>query len=102
MKIFFYKTLLVAFAVFIVFKLTIGSLLKQAENLVYDNFSKEKIEKLKENLREQIIIAVEKDDFIKDEDAELINAFISKIKQARNTPKQFYKREKVYIFITAL
>jgi len=87
MKIFFYKTLLVAFAVFIVFKLTIGSLLKEAENLVYDNFSKEKIEKLKENLREQIIIAVEKDDFIKDEDAELINAFISKIKQDLNTPK---------------
>ena len=86
MKI-FYKTLLVAFAVFIVFKLTIGSLLKEAENLVYDNFSKEKIEKLKENLREQIIIAVEKDDFIKDEDAELINAFISKIKQDLITPK---------------
>ena len=55
--------------------------------MVYDNFSKEKIEKLKENLREQIIIAVEKDDFIKDEDAELINAFISKIKQDLNTPK---------------
>ena len=87
MKIFFYKTLLVAFAVFIVFKLTIGSLLKEAENLVYDNFSKEKIEKLKESLREQIIIAVEKDDFIKEEDAELINAFISKIKQDLNTPK---------------
>ena len=86
MKIFL-QTLLVAFAVFIVFKLTIGSLLKEAENLVYDNFSKEKIEKLKENLREQIIIAVEKDDFIKDEDAELINAFISKIKQDLNTPK---------------
>lgn len=87
MKIFFYKTLLVAFAVFIVFKLTVGSLIKEAENLVFDNFSKEKIEKIKKNLREQIIIAVEKDDFIKEEDAELINAFISKIKKDLNTPK---------------
>ena len=87
MKIFFYKTLLVAFAVFIVFKLTVGSIIKEEENLVFDNFSKEKIEKIKKNLREQIIIAVEKDDFIKEEDAELINAFISKIKKDLNTPK---------------
>ena len=87
MKIFFYKTLLVAFAVFIVFKLTVGSLIKEVENLVFDNFSKEKIEKIKENLREQIIIAVEKDNFIKEKDAELINAFISKIKKDLNSPK---------------
>jgi len=81
MKIFFYKTLLIAFTFFIVFKLTIGSLIKEVENTIYDNFSKENIERVKKNIREQIIVAVEKDNFIKKDDADLINAFINKVKK---------------------
>tara|TARA_X000000368_G_scaffold398113_1_gene367868 strand:+ start:258 stop:515 length:258 start_codon:yes stop_codon:yes gene_type:complete len=84
MKIFFYKTLLVAFVFFIVFKLTVGSLVNNLENRVYNSISKENIERVKENLRKQMYIAIEKDNFIKKEDAELINTFINKIKKDLN------------------
>ena len=88
MKIFFYKTLLVAFAFFIVFKITIGSLINEVENKIYNLKSKENIERIKKNLRKQITIAIEKDQFIKAEDAELINAFIKKIQEDLNNPNK--------------
>tara|TARA_B100002051_G_scaffold258444_1_gene276826 strand:+ start:486 stop:749 length:264 start_codon:yes stop_codon:yes gene_type:complete len=81
MKIFFYKTLLVAFVFFITFKLTIGSLLNELENKFHNSFSKENIEKIKDDLRGQLNTAVKKDKFINKEDSELINAFIDKIKK---------------------
>ena len=65
MKIFFYKTLLVAFIFFIVFKITIGSLINEIENEVYKMKSKENIEMFKQNLREQMMTAIQKDEFIK-------------------------------------
>ena len=64
MKIFFYKTLLVAFVFFITFKLTIGSLLNELENKFHDSFSKENIEKIKDDLRGQLNTAIKKDKFI--------------------------------------
>jgi|SaaInlStandDraft_1057018.scaffolds.fasta_scaffold189411_2 hypothetical protein len=84
MKIFFYKTLLVAFIFFIVFKITIGSLINEIENEVYKIKSKENIEMFKQNLREQMTTAIQKDEFIKKEDAELINLFIKKIQKDLN------------------
>ena len=84
MKIFFYKTLLVAFIFFIVFKITIGSLINEIENEVYKIKSKENIEMFKQNLREQMTTAIQKDEFIKKEDAELINLFIKKIQKDMN------------------
>jgi len=88
MKIFFYKTLLVAFVFFIFFKITIGSLINEVENKIYNLKSKENIERVKKDLREQITIAIKKDQFIKTEDAELINAFIKKIKEDLNNPNK--------------
>ncbi len=87
MKIFFYKTLLIAFSFFIVFKLTIGSLIKEVENKIYESISKENIELIKKDIREQIVIAIKKDNFINKDDADLVNAFIDKIKQDLNKQK---------------
>ena len=87
MKIFFYKTLFIAFSFFIVFKLTIGSLIKEVENKIYESISKENIELIKKDIREQIVIAVKKDNFINKDDADLVNAFIDKIKQDLNKQK---------------
>ena len=84
MKIFFYKTLLVAFIFFIVFKITIGSLINEIENEVYKMKSKENLEMFKQNLREQMMTAIQKDEFIKKKDAELINLFINKIQKDLN------------------
>ncbi len=81
MKIFFYKTLLVALVFFIVFQITFGSLINKVENKIYEIKSKENIEMLKVKIKNQMEIAINKDEFINKEDAELINKFINKIQK---------------------
>ena len=80
MKIFFYKTLFAGLVFFIVFKITIGSLLNEFERKITDSLSKEKIEFVKEEVREQINQALKKEKIIKKNDAELIKKFLNKIK----------------------
>ena len=84
MKIFFYKALLVGFIFFVVFKLTIGSMISTFERKIYDLSSKENIEMVKEKIREEIKVAIEKDEFISKEDANLINNFFNKIRSDLN------------------
>ena len=84
MKIFFYKTLLVAFVFFIVFKITIGSVISNFESKIYNLSSKENIEMVKEKIREEIKVAINKEKFINEEDADLINAFLKKIQTDLN------------------
>tara|TARA_B100001175_G_C18911663_1_gene358095 strand:+ start:244 stop:498 length:255 start_codon:yes stop_codon:yes gene_type:complete len=80
MKIFFYKTMLVAFAFFIIFKLTIGSLINQTENKIRNFTSKENVELLKSKIRKEMKTAIKKENYINDEDAILINNFLKKVK----------------------
>lgn len=80
MKIFFYKTMLVAFAFFIIFKLTIGSLINQTENKIRNITSKENVELLKSKIRKEMKAAIKKENYINDEDAILINNFLKKVK----------------------
>ncbi len=80
MKIFFYKTVLVAFVFFLAFKITIGSLINQTENKIRNLSSKENIELVKSKMRKEIQNAIEKEDYINDQDAILIKNFIKKIK----------------------
>ena len=84
MKIFFYKTLLVAFVFFIVFKITIGSVISNFESKIYNLSSKENIEMVKEKIREEIKVAINKEKFINEEDANLINAFLKKVQTDLN------------------
>ena len=84
MKIFFYKALLVGFIFFVVFKLTFGSMISTFERKIYDLSSKESIEMVKEKIREEIKVAIEKDEFISKEDANLINNFFNKIRSDLN------------------
>tara|TARA_Y100001958_G_C21163703_1_gene496983 strand:- start:432 stop:689 length:258 start_codon:yes stop_codon:yes gene_type:complete len=79
MKIFFYKTLLVALVFFITFKLTIGSIVNEIEHKITQTISKENAEKIKQDLREGMNRAIKKENFINKEDAALINSFIDKI-----------------------
>ena len=80
MKIFFYKTILVALVFFITFKLTLGSLINQTKSQVKDLTSKENVELLKSKIRKEIKTAIEKEDYINDEDAVLIKNFLKKVK----------------------
>ena len=80
MKIFFYKTILVAIVFFIAFKLTIGSLINQTESKIRDLTSKESVEMIKMKIRKEMQNAIDKEDYLNDNDAVLINNFLEKIR----------------------
>ena len=80
MKIFFYKTILIAFVFFITFKLTVGSLINQTESKIKDLASKESVEIIKMKIRKEMQNAINKDDYLNDDDAVLINNFLRKIR----------------------
>mgnify|MGYP003975287761 FL=1 len=84
MKIFFYKSLLIFFLFLIAFHFSFNYVVKQVKINIENNFSKEKIEDIKNKLRNEMQVAVTKDDFISKEDAELINKFLNKIKTDLN------------------
>ncbi len=81
MKIFVYKVLFVFVCIFLLFQLTVGVKIKQFEREL-DNFkSKENIENIKNKIRKELRNAVEKENYLSDDDAKLINEFINKLKQ---------------------
>jgi len=80
MKIFVYKTLFVFVCIFLLFQLTIGAKIKQANNELNKLKSKENIEKIKDKLRDELKNAISKENYLTPEDAELINKFINKLK----------------------
>ena len=80
MKIFFYKTILVAIVFFIAFKLTIGSLINQTEDKIKDLTSKQSVEMIKMKIRKEMQNAIDKEDYLNDNDAVLINNFLEKIR----------------------
>lgn len=81
MKIFVYKALFVFVCIFLLFQLTVGVKIKQFEREL-DNFkSKENIENIKNKIRKELRNVVEKENYLSDDDAKLINEFINKLKQ---------------------
>ena len=71
----FFKTMLVALVFFIAFKLTIGSLVNQTKSEIKNLTSKENVERLKSKIRKEMKTAIEKEDYINDDDALLIKNF---------------------------
>ncbi len=80
MKIFVYKTLFVTVCVFILFQLTFGMKIKQLNHKLEKFQSKKNIEDIKDKLRDELRNAISKENYLKPEDAELINKFINKLK----------------------
>jgi len=81
MKIFFYKTIFIAFIFFVTFKITFGSTVKYIENKIYNMSQRKNVEYIKQKIREEIQIAITKKEYIKKKDADLINQFLNKIKK---------------------
>ena len=79
MKLFIYKTLIVFFLIFLLFELTIGRVIKDYENKMDTLLSKENIVQIKMKIREEMKNAIEKENYLQPEDAELINQFLKKI-----------------------
>jgi len=81
MKLFIYKSLLVFFLIFLLFQLTIGSVIKNYEKKIDKYFSKQYLESVKSNIREEMKRATEKQNYLNQEDAELIYKFLKKLKK---------------------
>ena len=81
MKLFLYKSLFVFFLILLLFKLTIGSVIKTYEDKIDRYSSKENINQFKDKLRDEMRNAIEKENYLKPEDAELINKFLKKLQK---------------------
>lgn len=88
MKTFVYKTLFTFLMLIIFFHLTIGPLLRNFEQKIRNLKSKENIEYIKDELREELKSAVKKENYLDEEDRKLIISFIEKLKSELNSQSQ--------------
>jgi len=79
MKIFIYKTLIISFLIFILFHLTVGYTIRSFETRFFNTFSKEKINYVKDKIREEIKNSISKERILEEEDAKNLGKFIDKI-----------------------
>ncbi len=87
MKLFFYKSVLVFFLFLLAFHLSYGYVSKKIDYLINEKVSKNSIEIIKEKIKDEMKVALTKEDYIKPEDAKIINKFLSKIKSDLNKNK---------------
>ena len=87
MKTFFYKTLIIFILVFVLFQITIGAQIRQIRAQVENIKSKENIEIIKSKIRDELKTAVNKENYLTQEDAKLINDFLNKIKKELDNSK---------------
>ena len=81
MKIFINKLLISLVAIFILFQLTVGLLIKEAKKNIQELSSKETVILFKEKIREEIKNGLSKENVLSKEDAKLLNQFYEKIKK---------------------
>jgi hypothetical protein len=67
--------------VLILFKLTIGKLINDYEKKFEELLSKEYINKVKTEIRDEMRAGIEKDNILNAEDAQLINKFLIKLQK---------------------
>ena len=79
MKFFIYKSLIIFFLALILFKFTIGNVVTNYEEKMSTYFSEENLILIKQKAREEMQNAIDKENYLKPEDAELINKFLKKI-----------------------
>ena len=87
MKLFFYKSVLVFFLFLLAFHLSYGYVSKKIDYLINEKVSKDSIEIIKEKIKNEMKVALTKENYIKPEDAVLINNFLDKIKSDLNKNK---------------
>ena len=80
MKTFFYKSILIFFLFLAAFHFSFGYVVKKIKIELEYNLSKEKLEEFKIKIKEEMQNAINKENYIKPEDALIINTFIEKVK----------------------
>ena len=80
MRIFFYKSILVFVPFILAIHFSFGVIKKQIKNEYINLISKEKVESIKNKIREELKIGIEKEVLINPEDGKLLNNFLFKLK----------------------
>ena len=84
MKIFIYKLLITLVAIYILFQLTFGLIIKEFNIKISEITSSENIVIIKEKIRKEIKSGIKKDQIMSQEDSRLLKEFFNKIKNAIN------------------
>ena len=79
MKIFLIKSMVIFFGIFILFQLTIGTVIKNFQKEVESQLSEEKIILMKDKAREEMKKGIEKDTILNPDDAQLLGKFLNKL-----------------------
>ena len=79
MKIFIYKTAIVAVLTLIIFEIIIGSKIKSIKREISQISSEQNREKIITKMREEISKANQKESYLSEEDRKLLSTFLKKI-----------------------
>ena len=79
MKIFIYKTAIVAVVTLIIFEIIIGSKIKSIKREISQISSEQNREKIITKIREEISKANQKESYLNEEDRKLLSTFLKKI-----------------------
>jgi len=79
MKIFIYKTAIVAVVTLIIFEIIIGSKIKSIKREISQISSEQNREKIITKIREEISKANKKESYLSEEDRKLLSTFLKKI-----------------------
>ena len=85
MKLFFYKSVLVFFLFIIAIHFSFGLIKNELKREINKISSKENVDQIKEKIREEIKDGLNKERYLNQEDARLLNDFLNKIKSELNS-----------------
>jgi uncharacterized protein YoxC len=88
MRSYIYKTLIAAVALIIVFEFTIGKTLNKITNQTNVLLTKEGRKKLVTSIKIEMNKAIDRENYLKEDERVLINKFINKIKSELESSKQ--------------
>ena len=87
MRNYIYKTLIAVIALIVVFEFTIGKTLNKITNQTEILLTKEGRKKMVNSLKVEMRKAIEKENYLKEDERILINQFINKVKKELNSVK---------------
>ena len=79
MKIFLIKSIIIFLGLFVLFQITIGSVMNNFQKELENQISNEKIILMKDKVREEMKKGIEKDRILNPDDAQLLGKFINKL-----------------------
>tara|TARA_B100002052_G_C15642262_1_gene488974 strand:+ start:466 stop:726 length:261 start_codon:yes stop_codon:yes gene_type:complete len=79
MKIFLIKSIIIFIGLFVLFQITIGSVINNFHKEIENQISEEKIILMKDKVREEMKKGIAKDRILNPEDSQLLGKFIKKL-----------------------